>query len=52
MSKRNFRPTREGRPDDYDETIEDFGYDIKNIRRTTKRKVAKFKDYREPQGDS
>ena len=28
---------------DYDDDFEDFGYEVKNIRRQTKKKVAKFK---------
>ena len=27
----------------FDEDFEDFGYDVKNIRRQTKKKVTKFK---------
>ena len=32
-----------GQYKDYDDDFEDFGYEVKNIRRQTKKKVAKFK---------
>lgn len=28
----------------YEDDFEDYGYEVKNIRRQTKKKVAKFKD--------
>tara|TARA_B100000925_G_C21989274_1_gene466014 strand:- start:25 stop:183 length:159 start_codon:yes stop_codon:yes gene_type:complete len=28
---------------EYDDDFEDFGYDVKNVRRSTKKKVTKFK---------
>ena len=52
MSKKNFRPTHKtGRPT-YDDESDTRGYDIKNVKRSHKRKIAKFKDYREDYGDS
>ena len=35
-----------------DEDIEDYGYNIKNMKRSSKRRIAKFKDYRDDYGDS
>jgi len=52
MSKKNFRPTKDARPDDYYEQDEDYGYNIKNMKRSSKRRIAKFKDYRDEHGDS
>jgi hypothetical protein len=52
MSRKNFRPTKTGRPTDYDDELDNKGYDIKNVRRSHKRKIAKFKDYRDVHGDS
>ena len=32
-----------GKYQQFDDDFEDFGYEVKNIRRQTKKKVAKFK---------
>ena len=34
----------------FDEDFEYFGYTVKNVKRQSKKKVNKFKDYREPTG--
>ena len=39
MSKKNYRSQSTPNRDDF----EDFGYEVKNIRRQSKKKVAKFK---------
>ncbi len=52
MSKKHFRPTKDARPDDNYDQVEDYGYNIKNMKRSSKRRIAKFKDYRDDYGDS
>ena len=35
-----------------DEDIEDYGYNIKNVKRSGKKKVARFKEYKNWEEDS
>ena len=35
-----------------EEDIEDFGYNIKNVKRSGKKKVARFKEYKSWEEDS
>ena len=37
---------------DQDEYFEDYGYEIKNVKRSKKKKVAKFKQYESWEEDS
>lgn len=52
MSKKNVR--KSGNNDRYqiEDDFEDFGYDVKNVRRQSKKKVAKFKRERDQYEDS
>ena len=43
MSKKNYRQSYDSKQQQLDDDFEDFGYDVKNIRRQTKKKVTKFK---------
>ena len=42
MSKKNYRGNTDYRDELRDE-FEDFGYNVKNVKRSAKKKVAKFK---------
>jgi len=43
MSNKNYRYNSNDKFQQFDEDFEDYGYDVKNIRRQTKKKVTKFK---------
>ena len=43
MSKKNYRSNDSADRYQIDDDFEDYGYDVKNIRRQTKKKVTKFK---------
>ena len=43
MSKKNYRSNDSTDRYQIDDDFEDYGYDVKNIRRQTKKKVTKFK---------
>ena len=43
MSNKNYRSNSNDKFQQFDEDFEDYGYDVKNIRRQTKKKVTKFK---------
>jgi len=43
MSNKNYRYSSNDKFTDFDDDFEDFGYEVKNIRRQTKKKVTKFK---------
>jgi len=43
MSKKNYRRDTDNPRYQFEDEFEDYGYDVKNIRRQTKKKVAKFK---------
>tara|TARA_B100000902_G_scaffold390095_1_gene438429 strand:+ start:3603 stop:3761 length:159 start_codon:yes stop_codon:yes gene_type:complete len=43
MGKKNVRNSGSGDRYQIEDDFEDFGYNIKNIRRSSKKKVAKFK---------
>ena len=43
MSNKNYRYNSNDKFKEFDEDFEDYGYDVKNIRRQTKKKVTKFK---------
>jgi len=38
-----YRSNRDNNKREYEDDFEDFGYNVKNIRRQSKKKVAKFK---------
>ena len=44
MSNKNYRSTDNSDRYQFDDEFEDYGYDVKNIRRQTKKKVTKFKN--------
>ena len=43
MSNKNYRYNSNDKFQQFDDDFEDFGYEVKNIRRQTKKKVTKFK---------
>jgi len=43
MSNKNYRNVRYDKFHEFNDDFENFGYEVKNIRRQTKKKVAKFK---------
>ena len=43
MSKKNYRRDSDNPKYQFEDDFEDYGYDVKNIRRQSKKKVAKFK---------
>jgi len=43
MSNKNYRNDRYDKFQEFNDDFEDFGYEVKNIRRQTKKKVTKFK---------
>ena len=43
MSNKNYRSNSNDKFTELDDDFEDFGYDVKNIRRQSKKKVTKFK---------
>ena len=42
--KYDYRPNSNSKSSYYQEEFEDYGYDVKNVRRQSKKKVTKFKD--------
>ena len=50
--KYDYRPNSNSKSSYYQEEFEDYGYDVKNIRRQSKKKVTKFKDQFEDWGDT
>jgi|TARA_B100001741_G_scaffold309289_1_gene306708 hypothetical protein len=51
MSKKSSRGSSDHR-DEFIDDFEDFGYEVKNIRRHSKKKVAKFKREQDEHYDS
>ena len=43
MTKRNYNNDRSNRFAEFEADFEDYGYEVKNIRRQSKKKVTKFK---------
>ena len=43
MSNKNYRNDRYDKYSEFNDDFEDFGYEVKNIRRQGKKKVTKFK---------
>lgn len=43
MTKQNYRYNSNDKFQEFNDDFEDYGYDVKNIRRQTKKKVTKFK---------
>jgi hypothetical protein len=43
MSNKNYRYNSNDKFKEFDDDFEDYGYDVKNIRRQSKKKVTKFK---------
>jgi len=43
MAKQNYRSNSNDKFKEFDDHFEDYGYDVKNIRRQSKKKVTKFK---------
>ena len=43
MSKKNYRRDSDNPRYQIEDDFEDFGYEVKNIRRSAKKKVTKFK---------
>ena len=53
MSTHNIKSSSYVDYQQFDEDFEDYGYKVKNVKRSGKKKVNKFKDYRDPSvGDS
>jgi mRNA deadenylase 3'-5' endonuclease subunit Ccr4 len=50
--KYDYRPNINSKSSYYEDEFEDYGYDVKNIRRQSKKKVTKFKDQNDDWGDS
>lgn len=50
--KYDYRPNSNSKSSYYQEEFEDYGYDVKNVRRQSKKKVTKFKDQNEDWGDT
>ena len=50
MSTHNIKSSSYTDYQQFDEDFEDYGYKVKNVKRSGKKKVSKFKDYREPEG--
>ena len=47
MSTHNIKSSSYTDYQQFDEDFEDYGYKVKNVKRSGKKKVNKFKDYRE-----
>lgn len=43
MSNKNYRSNSNDKFQEFNDDFEDYGYDVKNVRRQTKKKVTKFK---------
>lgn len=52
MSKKNYRRDSDNPRQQFEDEFEDFGYEVKNIRRSSKKKVAKFKREQDHYEDS
>ena len=52
MSKKNYRRDSDNPRQQFEDEFEDFGYEVKNIRRSSKKKVAKFKREQDHYDDS
>ena len=50
MSTHNIKSSSYVDYQQFDEDFEYYGYKVKNVKRSGKKKVNKFKDYREPSG--
>jgi len=50
MSTHNIKSSSYVDYQQFDEDFEDYGYKVKNVKRSGKKKVNKFKDYRDPSG--
>ena len=52
MTKKTYRPDLNNNYQNLADKFEDYGYDVQNIRRQTKKKVSKFKLPKEDYYDS
>ena len=52
MSKKNYRRDSDNPRQQFEDEFEDFGYEVKNIRRQSKKKVTKFKREQDHYEDS
>ena len=43
MSNKNYRSNSNDKFQEFKDEFEDFGYDVKNVKRQSKKKVTKFK---------
>jgi ribosome recycling factor len=43
MTKQNYRYNSNDKFQEFKDEFEDYGYDVKNVRRQSKKKVTKFK---------
>lgn len=43
MTNKNYRSNSNDKFQEFNDDFEDYGYDVKNVRRQTKKKVTKFK---------
>jgi len=43
MTNKNYRNDRYDKYSEFNDDFEDYGYEVQNIRRQTKKKVTKFK---------
>jgi ribosome recycling factor len=43
MSNKNYRSNSNDKFTEFKDEFEDFGYDVKNVKRQSKKKVTKFK---------
>ena len=43
MTNKNYRSNSNDKFQEFKDEFEDFGYDVKNVRRQSKKKVTKFK---------
>jgi hypothetical protein len=50
--KYDYRNNSNNKGSYYEDDFEDYGYEVKNIRRQSKKKVTKFKDQFDDWGDS
>jgi hypothetical protein len=50
--KYDYRGNSNSKPNHLVDEFENYGYDVKNVRRQSKKKVTKFKDHTEDWGDS
>jgi hypothetical protein len=52
MNNKNYRNDRYDKYSEINDDFEDYGYDVKNVRRQTKKKVTKFKQREDDYYDS